>query len=71
MQFLNLTEDDWPLFLYWAEVEGWRISFQERRLFQNQWRPYFFALHTDFAFHGFNLGLYQVKPKAFSLSDTA
>ena len=53
MQFLNLTEDDWPLFLYWAEVEGWRISFQERRLFQNQWRPYFFALHTDGGLQGF------------------
>lgn len=53
MQFLNLTEDDWQLFLYWAEVEGWRVSFQEQRLFQNQWRPYFFALHSAGALQGF------------------
>lgn len=53
MQFKNLSEDDWQLFFYWAELEGWRISFQERRLFQNQWRPYFFALHTNGALQGF------------------
>ncbi len=53
MQFLNLTEDDWQLFLAWAELEGWQISFQERRLFQNQWRPYFFALHVNSTVQGF------------------
>lgn len=53
MQFLNLSEDDWQLFLSWATVENWRVSFQEQRLFQNQWRPYFFALHTAGAIRGF------------------
>lgn len=53
MQFRNLTEDDWQLFLYWAEIEGWRVSFQERRLFQNQWRPYFFVLHDAGSVQGF------------------
>lgn len=53
MQYRNLSEEDWQLFLSWAEIEGWLISFQERRLFQNQWHPYFFALHTDGELQGF------------------
>ncbi|WP_298037933.1 GNAT family N-acetyltransferase [uncultured Desulfuromonas sp.] len=53
MQFRNLSEEDWQLFLRWATQEGWRVSFQEQRLFQNQWRPYFFALHTGGKLCGF------------------
>lgn len=53
MQFLNVTEDDWPLFLSWVEREGWSVSFQERRLLQNPWRSSFFALHTRGGLQGF------------------
>ncbi len=53
MQFRQLTEEDWLLFLHWAAQENWRVSFQEKRLFQNQWRPYFFALHAEGEVQGF------------------
>lgn len=53
MQFQNLSEDAWRLFFSWAELAGWRISFQECRLFQNQWRPYFFALYAAGEVQGF------------------
>lgn len=39
-----LNNNDWDTFYSWAQNEGWTISFQEQRLFQNQWRPSFFAL---------------------------
>ena len=53
MNFRNLTEEDWQLFLQWATQEDWRVSFQEQRLFQNQWGPYFFALQTGGEVCGF------------------
>lgn len=39
-----INNDDWDIFYSWAKNEGWTISFQEQRLFQNQWRPSFFTL---------------------------
>ncbi|SEA72302.1 Acetyltransferase (GNAT) domain-containing protein [Desulfuromusa kysingii] len=39
-----LSHDDFPTFYSWARKEGWTISFQEQRLFQNQWQPCFFTL---------------------------
>ena len=53
MQFRQLTERDWRQFLDWAALEGWRVSLQEQRLFQNQWRPYFFALYGSGGLCGF------------------
>jgi len=53
MQFLNLTDGDWQLYLQWAKREGWQVSFHEQRLFQNLWRPYFFALHVGGELRGF------------------
>ncbi len=53
MQFLNLIEEDWPLFLSWAGKEGWQVPFQEQRLFQNQWQPYFFVLKREGEVLGF------------------
>ncbi|WP_321367426.1 GNAT family N-acetyltransferase [uncultured Desulfuromusa sp.] len=44
MVIKSLKNDDWLIFHSWAKKEGWTISFQEQRLFQNQWRPSFFAL---------------------------
>ncbi len=44
MQFQILTDDDWQIFISWADAEGWKIPFQEQRLLQNQLRPCFFAL---------------------------
>lgn len=41
------------MFLRWAEREGWRVSFHEQRLFQNQWRPNFFALSVGGTVCGF------------------
>lgn len=40
----TLSTADWNLFLRWAQAEGWRVPHKEQHLFQNQWRPYFFAL---------------------------
>jgi GNAT superfamily N-acetyltransferase len=53
MQFLPLTDSDWNLFLEWATDEGWKVSFQEQRLFQNQWRSHFYVLHADGGVRGF------------------
>ncbi|MBN2645984.1 MAG: GNAT family N-acetyltransferase [Desulfuromonadaceae bacterium] len=47
MTIKPLTNPDWELFLNWARLEGWSIAFQERRLFLNQWRPYFHVLWHD------------------------
>ncbi len=53
MQFQNLSEADWRLFMQWAIAEGWTVPFQEQRLFQNQWRPYFFVLRSAGQVQGF------------------
>lgn len=53
MQFRHLTESDWQLFLCWAAQEDWRVSFQEQRLLQGLWRPYFFALYHHGSVRGF------------------
>ncbi len=53
MQFQNLNDDDWRLFLQWAVAEGWTVPFQEQCLFQNQWRPYFFVLRAEGQVQGF------------------
>lgn len=47
------TSADWPLFLRWAAQEGWRVPFKEQRLFQHQWRPFFFALRDKGTPRGF------------------
>ena len=52
MKICSLNANDWQQFLDWTEKEGWQFSFHERRLFQNQWRPYFFVLKLQ----GENLG---------------
>lgn len=44
MTIKPLTNEDWIVFSEWATAENWRISFQEQRLFQSQWRPYFYVL---------------------------
>jgi ribosomal protein S18 acetylase RimI-like enzyme len=44
MTIKPLANRDWQLFQSWAATEGWRISFLEQHLFQNQWRPYFHVL---------------------------
>lgn len=44
MTIKPLNGEDWEVFVAWAEAENWRISFQEQRLFQSQWRPYFYVL---------------------------
>jgi len=36
--------DDWSTFYNWAAGENWKISFQEKHLFLNQLRPYFYVL---------------------------
>lgn len=38
------TGNDWPLFLRWADQEGWTVPLREQLLFQHQWRPFFFSL---------------------------
>jgi len=48
-----INNDDWDTFYSWAENEEWTISFQEQRLFQNQWRPSFFALWEQGSCCGF------------------
>jgi GNAT superfamily N-acetyltransferase len=53
MQFRQLSDKDWQQFLHWAALENWRVSFQEQRLFQNQWRPYLFALYSNGELCGF------------------
>lgn len=53
MQFRSLSEADWQLFLCWAGQENWRVSFQEQRLFQGLWRPYFFVLYHHGTVRGF------------------
>lgn len=53
MQFLSLSESDWQQFLCWSKLEDWRVSFQEQRLFQGLWRPYFFALYHHGIVRGF------------------
>lgn len=44
MTIKPLRAEDWDIFVDWAEAEGWRISLQELRLFQSQWRPWFYVL---------------------------
>lgn len=44
MTIKQLNTDDWNVFVDWANAENWRISFQEQRLFQSQWRPCFYVL---------------------------
>ena len=44
MRILALAAEDWEQFVVLATAEGWKIPFQEQRLFQNQWRPCFFVL---------------------------
>lgn len=44
MLIVNPDAHDWQFFLSLAATEGWIIPFQEQRLFQNLWRPYFFVL---------------------------
>lgn len=44
MTIKPLHNDDWDVFSAWAKGEGWQISLQEQRLFQNQWRPCFSVL---------------------------
>lgn len=53
MQFSDLNDQEWLLFLDWAAAEGWQVPFQEQRLFQTQWRPYFFVLRTEGKAQGF------------------
>ena len=53
MQFLPLNNSDWQLFLKWAATEGWTISSQELRLFQDQWRSSFFVLRAEGKVTGF------------------
>jgi len=53
MQFRPLSDTDWQQFLDWAALENWRVSFQEQRLFHNQWRPNFFALYASGELCGF------------------
>ncbi|SHJ89947.1 Acetyltransferase (GNAT) domain-containing protein [Malonomonas rubra DSM 5091] len=53
MQFRLLTEEDWRQFMCWAAQENWRVSFQEQRLLQSLWRPYFFALYKEGVLRGF------------------
>lgn len=44
MTIKPVDSHDWQQFYHWAETENWLVSFQEKRLFQNQWRPYFYVL---------------------------
>lgn len=48
-----INNGDWETFHLWAKKENWTISFQEQRLFQNQWRPCFFALWDQGSCCGF------------------
>ena len=48
-----INNGDWETFHLWAKKENWTISFQEQRLFQNQWRPSFFALWDQGSCCGF------------------
>jgi len=44
MTIKPLAAGDWEHFHALAAAEGWKISFQEQRLFQSLWRPHFHAL---------------------------
>ena len=41
------TDEDWRLFLDWAEAEGWIISALEHKLFAGRWQPFFQVLRQD------------------------
>lgn len=47
MTITSPDTDDWKAFYDWATVENWRVSFHEKHLFLNQWRPYFYVLWED------------------------
>lgn len=44
MTIKPVDSHDLEHFYQWAGTENWKVSFQEKRLFQNQWRPYFYVL---------------------------
>lgn len=44
MTIKPVEASDWDDFYAWANLENWSVSLQEKRLFQNQWRPYFYVL---------------------------